>query len=304
MTGDILFALIPIVLMIGLGAALRHWRVIEESFWPQAERLGYYVLLPCLFFQSMATADLAALPVRTLSLTLIISTITVGAAVVALRPLMPVDGPAFTSVFQGSLRFNNYVGATMTSALFGVSGIAMAALCNAAIVPTVNVLCVLVFARFGSLRLSARDTVRQLVTNPLILSSLAGIAFQALGWKIVAGFEPALRSLGAASLPLGLLCVGAALHFDTARQWLAPILSSSAIKFGAMPITTLIVARALGLSGPALVTAMLFQSLPTASSAYVLARQLGGDAPLMAGITATQTVLALLTMPLVAALLF
>jgi predicted permease len=54
-----------------------------------------------------------------------------------------------------------------------------------------------------------------------------------------------------------------------------------------------------GLTGPALTTALLFQALPTASSAYIMARQLGGDAPLMAGITATQTVLAVLAIPLV-----
>jgi predicted permease len=43
---------------------------------------------------------------------------------------------------------------------------------------------------------------------------------------------------------------------------------------------------------------MLFHSLPTASSAYILSRQLGGDAPLMAGIIAFQTLLAAVTMPL------
>jgi len=43
----------------------------------------------------------------------------------------------------------------------------------------------------------------------------------------------------------------------------------------------------------------LFQALPTASSSYILARQLGGDAPLMAGIIAGQTLLAVIALPLV-----
>ena len=53
-----------------------------------------------------------------------------------------------------------------------------------------------------------------------------------------------------------------------------------------MPLVTLAVALLVGLDGPALTTALLFQTLPTASSAYIMSRQLGGDAPLMAGITA------------------
>jgi len=66
-----------------------------------------------------------------------------------------------------------------------------------------------------------------------------------------------------------------------------------------MPLATLAIAMIAGLDGPALTVALLFQVLPTASSAYIMARQLGGDAPLMAGITATQTVMAFFAIPLV-----
>lgn len=232
-------------------------------------------------------------------MTLVLSTLVVAALVVALRPLMGLGGSAFTSVFQGSIRFNNYVGVTAAAGLFGPQGIALAAVCNAAIVPTVNVLCVLVLARHGSARLSGAGILRQIAANPLIVGSLAGILAQALGLTLPPGIEPALRTLGAASLPLGLLCVGAALDFREVRRWTGPIASSSAMKFLAMPLATLAFAMLFGLEGPALTTALLFQTLPTASSAYIMARQLGGDAPLMAGITALQTVLALVAIPVV-----
>ncbi|QEL22223.1 AEC family transporter [Bosea sp. F3-2] len=299
MTGDVLLALLPVIILIGLGMALRQRRFLQESFWPQAERLGYYVLLPCLFFHGLATAQLEALPVRDLALTLILSTIVVAALVMAIQPLLKLDGPAFTSVFQGSVRFNNYVGVTLAAGLFGAKGIALAAICNAAIVPTVNVLCVLVFARFGAAKLSGRGILKQLVTNPLVVASLSGILFQLIGLRIPPGLDPAMRSLGAASLPLGLLCVGAALDFGSARRWIRPVASSSIMKFLAMPVATVLIAIVTGLNGPALTTALLFQALPTASSAYIMARQLGGDAPLMAGITAIQTALAVVAIPVV-----
>ena len=196
------------------------------------------------------------------------------------------------------MRFNNYVGVTLAGGLYGSVGVALAAVCNAAIVPTVNILCVLVFARFGSARLDGRAVVWQIATNPLVLASCAGIAFQMLGLQIPPGLEPALKSLGAAGLPSGLLCVGAALEFRSARRWIRPVAVASAYKF-AMPLATLVVALTFGLLGDALVTALLFQSLPTASSTFVMERQLGGDAPLMAGITAVQIVLALAAIPFV-----
>lgn len=297
MSGEVLLALLPVVLIIGTGVALRKTDFIQPAFWPQAERLSYYVLLPCLFFHSLATADLGDVPVAELALTLVTATVSVGLLVVLLRPVIHVDGPAFTSVFQGSVRFNNYVGVTLAAGIFGAQGVALAAICNASIVPTVNILCVLVFARHGRAQLNALGVMRQLVTNPLIMSSLAGIAFQVAGFGVPPAIGGALKALGGASLPLGLLCVGAALEIGTARQWIAPVAVSSGIKFLLMPLATAAFALAFGLHGAALTTALLFQVLPTASSAYILARQLGGDAPLMAGITATQTVMAIVAIP-------
>jgi predicted permease len=61
--------------------------------------------------------------------------------------------------------------------------------------------------------------------------------------------------------------------------------------------------RTVGLPSTPAAVALLYQSLPTASSAYILARQMGGDAPLMAGITAAQTIMAAATMPLALGLL-
>jgi len=298
MTSSVLLALLPIVLLIALGTVLKQRRFLAESFWPQAERLSFFVLLPCLLFHGLATAKLDALPIGDLALTLILSTAAVAALTVILRPAMRLDGPAFTSVFQGSIRFNNYVGVTLAAGLFGTEGVALAAICNAAIIPTVNILCVLVFAHYGSVRLNAAGIARQMAMNPLLLGSLAGILFQALGLGLPPGIEPAMKTLGAASLPLGLLCIGAALEFGSARRWLAPVAMSSMLKFVVMPCVTLGVAYMFGLYGPVLVTALLFQVLPTASSSYIMARQLGGDAPLMAGITAVQTVLALAAVPI------
>jgi malonate transporter and related proteins len=295
-------ALMPVVLLIGLGFALKRWMIQGESFWSGAERLGYRVLLPALFLHGLAAADTHDLPVRTLAAVLTASTVVVAALVVAFRPLMRLPGDGFTSVFQGSIRFNNYIGVTIASGLYGTQGVAIAAVCNAAIVPTVNVLCVLVFARFGDARLSPMGIARQLVTNPLILACVAGGLLQALDLGLPPGIEPALQSLGAASMPLGLLCIGAALRFGQARAWTGPIVMSSTAKFALLPAVTFLVAQPAGLGASALLVAVLFQALPTASSSYIMARQLGGDAPMMAGITATQTLLGLAAVPLVATL--
>ena len=64
MTAQLLLALVPIALLIGLGAWLKHSAFLADSFWAQAERLGYYLLLPALFLHSLATAKLEDVPVQ------------------------------------------------------------------------------------------------------------------------------------------------------------------------------------------------------------------------------------------------
>lgn len=303
MTVAILLALAPVAFLVALGYGLRHTGFIADAFWPQAERLCYYILLPALFMNGLASAHLQSLPVLPLAGTLIGATVLVALMLMAARPWMPVDGAAFTSVFQGAVRFNNYVGVSLAAGMFGAKGIALAAVCNAAIVPTVNLLCVLVFARYGAVRFGGRALLRQIVTNPLVVACAIGIGMQTTGVQVPALIEPAVRALGVASMPLGLLCVGAALNFSGVRSWAQPVFVSSVVKFVAMPVLTLAVGHVLGLTDVALLVALLFQALPTASSSYIMARQLGGDAPLMAGITAAQTVLAAAAMPAVMTLL-
>lgn len=299
MIGAIVLALAPVALLICLGYAMRRGSFLAEAFWPQAERLSYYVLLPALFVHALATADLDGVPVAALAGTLLLAALTVALVLVVARPWLRLDGAAFTSVFQGGVRFNNYVGVSAAVGLFGAAAVPLAAVANAALVPTVNILCVLVFARWGTARTSLLGALRGIALNPLVLSCAVGITLQASGLRLPPGLDGGLRALGQAALPVGLLCVGAALDLRALGRGVAPTLIASCVKFALMPLATIAAAMLFGLEGMAALTALLFQALPTASSSYVLARQLGGDAPLMAGIIALQTLLAVLTLPLV-----
>lgn len=293
-----LTTLVPIILLIALGTWLRVRGFMAESFWPGAERLSYYVLLPSLFVHGMATANLEGVPIFGMVGVLMLSTLLGAVLLVVYQGAANHDGADFTSVFQGGIRFNNYIGATLAFGLYGSAGIALAAVANAAIVPLVNLLCVLVFARFSARHSSPGTIVRAIFANPLIIGCGLGMLLRVTGVGLPAGLEPTVAALGKAALPMGLLCVGAALGGARLGQQVKPMLAASLFKFLVMPLATWGLCRMLGLSGQAAVVAVLYQALPTASSSYVMARQMGGNAPLMATIIAMQTVLAAATLPL------
>ena len=294
----ILGALGPIFALILLGLGLRRFGFPGDGFWPAAERLTYFILFPALLVHRLALArlgDYAVLPVAAVIATLLLG---MTALVYLLRPWLKVDGPAFTSVYQGVIRFNTYVGLAVVLALFSAEGGAVAALVMAIMIPLINVLCVLVLHAHARAKATLGGVLRGLVTNPLILACLAGIGLNVGGVGLPWGLAAVLDLLARAALPLGLLAVGAGLRLEgLARPGL--LAAASVLKLLVLPALAGALCWAVepgGLETGILVT---FAALPGASTAYILARQLGGDAALMAAIVTMETALALVTLPAV-----
>jgi len=209
-----------------------------------------------------------------------------------------IGGPAFTSIFQGSVRWNTFVALAVAAGLQGRAGTTLMAIAIAAMIPLLNVMCVIVLARFAKgKQMSVEATIRSILVNPFIWSSAVGLVLNQAQWMLPAAFIGYLDVLGRASLGVGLLVVGSALDLNQlARPRLAHGVAI-VLKLVAMPVLAWLYAGWLGVTGPALAMTVVAGAVPTATAAYFLARDLGGDAPLMAEITTLQTLLALATLP-------
>src|SRR5699024_1149441 len=108
-----------------------------------------------------------------------------------------------------------------------------------------------------------------------------------------------LEITGRAALPLGLMTVGAGLQLRLRWHDAAATAWSAVFKLATMPLLALAAAGLFGLSTLETQILVLFAALPTATSAYILARQLGGDHTLLATILTVETLLSALTLPVV-----
>lgn len=300
-------SLIAVFLVLATGWALKARGLVTPQQWNGVERLTYQVLFPAVVIHTLATANLGSLPVLSMGMTLIFSILIVSAALLAARPLLlraGIDGPAFTSIFQGSVRWNTFVALALASGLLGLNGATMMAIAIASMIPLLNVMCVLVLARYASgTPMSAGATVRSIAFNPFIWSSALGLVLNQVQWLIPAALISYADILSRAALGTGLLVVGAGLDLHRLAK---PRLSHAiaiGLKLVVMPLVAWTLARQFGISGPAMTMTVIAAAVPTATAAYFLARDLGGDAPLMAEITTTQTLLALVTLPVAVLLL-
>jgi predicted permease len=299
----VVVALVPIFLLIVMGFVLRRILLKEEVLWLGTEQLVYYVLFPALLFQTLARAKLSEVPVVGVGGALLIAVVLMSGLCLALRPLLMkrlgVSGASFTSIFQCACRWQTYVGLAVAGSLYGEVGLTLASVAMVAMIPFLNVTSVWVLAHYAApTRLSWPRILLTITKNPFIWACALGLAFNLSGFVFPKWIDEVLDALGRSSLALGLLVVGAGLQLKGVLRPDAPALLACFLKLVVMPVIAATLGIAFKLSGANLAIVVCCASVPTASSAYLLARQMGGDAPLVAEILTLQTALAIITMPI------
>lgn len=298
-------ALVPVFVLILLGHLFRRLNFPGGDFWPQAERFTYYVLFPAMLVFKLGQARLPASAYGDIALLISLMLLVMTLVIAGVQLWWRWSGPVFSSVYQGAIRFNSYVGLAAGGMLLGDDGLSLTAIAVAVMVPLLNLLCILMFSLTCSGgRVRWRPVLTAIVTNPLIVGSVIGVI-----WSFFQiGFHPLLSGilspLSNLALPMGLMTVGAGLHLKALRGASVPFMVSTLLKLLVFPIVAALLGNLLGVDAQLIQVAVLLAALPTATSAYILARQLGGDAPLMAGIISGQTLLAMASIPLMLSLLW
>ena len=296
-------ALAPVALVIALGWGLNRAAFPGEGFWAPAERVTYYLLMPSLIVGSLARAQVDIIDVAPMISVLILSLLLAGSAMLVLRPVLTDDGPAFTSLFQGAVRANIYAAMACTAALYGEPGLTLAAVAVAAVVPTVNLMSVAVLSRYAADKSANWTAVAgAMARNPMIIACGLGALLNLTGLGAPGVISALLDILGPAALAIGLLCVGAGLSFSGLGRYRRGIAAACAAKLLVLPVLAALGCAAFGVSGVSAGVVIFFAASPTASSAFILARQMGGDATLMAQTVAASTLAAAITLPMALAI--
>jgi predicted permease len=294
-------ALIPVLALILAGFVIQRTGFLHHTFWPSAEKLTYFLLMPATLIHNLAGKQIGTLPWLKILLT-------VEGAILASALLVTLwwfanrrmGGPAFTSLFQGGVRFNTFVALALAENLFGRDGLFLAALGAGFMIILINVLCVSVFslAVNSGAGIDMKRLATDLLRNPLIIGCMIGVGINAAGIKLPLAVDGILALGGKAAFPVGLMAVGAAYQTGNLLLHWRPLMTSSIVQFLCKPLIAWGLATQLGLTGIALNVAVLLFSVPTAPSAYILSRQMGGDHDSMAAIITVQTCLSFFTLPL------
>ncbi|MDR6456625.1 putative permease [Variovorax paradoxus] len=293
--------LFPDFSLIAIGWLLCRYSALDRRVWDQVESLVYYFLFPVLLFHSIVRSplDFAA------TSSLLTAGVGIGLSGIAMAYALPhvpglrshIDRRDHAASAQIGFRFNSFICLALAERLAGAQGLLLIAVLIGVCVPMFNIAAVWPMARHAQ-----SGFARQLVRNPLIVATLAGLLANVLGFTVPNWATPTLARIGAASLALGLLAAGAGMQFASLGRGKVLAVSVLSIRHLLLPLVAWGLSLALRLDATQAAVLMAFSAVPTASSAYVLAARMGYNGPYVAGLVTLSTLLGVASLPFALAL--
>ncbi|ETD73042.1 membrane protein [Pelistega indica] len=290
---ELAYLILPDCILVTIGWLLKNKFKFTAEFFTGLEKLVYFVLFPALMIRSLTMAPISFAKASNFLIICLLLAFTGLFFSYLLKKYLRVDPKSIASSGQCAYRFNTYIGLSLAPAIAGSDSAAVMAILIGFSVPIVNVIAVNSMAKH-----QGNNPLIEVLKNPLVLSTIFGLMLNFSGITIPAPLNATLAKLSQSTVPLGLICVGAALILQTGTQQFSLISWLVGIRLLIMPIVAIILAFIFGLNSISSQTLILFAALPTASAAYILAVRMGGDGRTVASIISIGTVISVLTLPL------
>jgi len=292
--------IIPIFAVVILGWFARRRGFMPPEFLGPANQLVYYLAIPALIFRSISKASFHT------QFNMTVLLITLSSAVLAYFSAWLIG--RFTrwpkrrigAFIQCSAHGNHgYIGLPVAFYFMGESGLAKAGILAGFLMILQNVLSVLALqacaVEDAGQRIKLRVIVEKLIRNPVIVSALAGVAASAIQLSLPAPATRFMDILSGLAPPMSLLLIGASLSLEVMRKNLLSVLGSVAIKIIALPLVGLAFFMIFGLKTAEFLPGLILLATPTATVAYVMAKEMHGDDEFAVAAISTSTLASALT---------
>ena len=288
---------LPLFLCIALGYFLRRIGMMQDAVRSGLNQLSFRVFLPFYLFCNIYTTDMAAAFDLKLILFGVIALLVLFAVLMVVIPMVEKENRRRGVLVQGMFRGNFALfGLPVALSLCGEAGLGPTSLLVGVTVPVFNVLAVVALETFRGGKPDLRKILRGIATNPLIISSLLGIACNLLQVKLPEAVLKSVSDLGRTATPLSLVALGASFTFASAARFRRQLTIGVVGKLIISPAIMVTIAAMMGLRNDTLVPLLIMFGAPTAVSSFPMAQQMDGDGDLAAALVVFTSAGAILTM--------
>ncbi|MDO5410861.1 MAG: AEC family transporter [Lachnospiraceae bacterium] len=293
-------ATVPVFLVMLIGSWLKRRGILTEQFVSAANKFVFQIALPAKLLLDLAETDIIhSFDIRYIGFCFGVTLLSILTIWYLAKKLLkdPFETGAFV---QASYRSSAAIlGVAFIENIYGNSG--MAPLMMIGAVPLYNIFAVIVLT-FENTDNHAKGNERivraakGVATNPIILSIAAGILLSLMQISFPPMIDKTIRNLGVMASPLALLAIGAGFEGRKALAKIKTTAAAATIKLVLLTAIFLPVAVALGFRDQKLLALIIMLGSPTTPTAYIMAKNMGGDGVLSSSVIVLTTLLSAVTL--------
>ncbi|MBQ7864056.1 MAG: AEC family transporter [Lachnospiraceae bacterium] len=288
---------LPIFLCILLGYFLRRIRMVDTPSLNVMNKLCFKVFLPIYLFNNIATTNLAAAFNGKLLATAYLGVTAQFILLMILIPRLEKENPRRGVLIQAMFRSNFALfGLPLALSLCGTEKVGPTSILVGFTVPLFNILAVVSLESFRGGKPSIKKMAKGIATNPLIIASLLGIAFNLLDFTLPGAVQKSVNDLGGVATPLSLVALGGSFTVSKVKEYKKQLTIGVLGRLVFSPLIMVSAGILLGFRNELLIPLLIMSGAPTAVSSFPMAQQMDGDGELAAGLVVFTSALAILSM--------
>lgn len=291
-------AVLPMMLYMALGQLFTRGGFIKQDAYAQFNKVVFTFLLPLNLFSNVYNTNLSTdFEPLTLGFSLVfaVSMFTILAIII---PIFEKSNAKRGVILQGSIRSNAILfGLPLGISLLGQENLGMITIVLAFIVPVNNIFSVIAFSLYGDEKVSFKKILKNVLSNPMVIFTVAGIIVALLGIKFPVVIETTMSNLVRMTTPLALIIMGGTFNFSKLRDANWSLYGTVLARLVIVPAIALFIAGGLlGFRGDDIIAVLIATAGPTAVSSYAQAVEAGGDGDLANQIVVFTTICSMFTL--------
>jgi auxin efflux carrier (AEC) len=299
---EIAVTILSIIIMIGLGYFLKRIDFLSEKDIDPFNKIVMYILLPCMIFHALYSADLSLLSkLGILPFVILASSFVTGIVSYFILKQFNFDDIKLWSVLVTVMIANTaFMGYPVTLGIFGQEGFLRAIFCDIATLCTFLLLSFLLIMKFGG---TIKTAIKKIAFFPPLWAVIFGLILNFVNIPIGPVLDNTINYLGQGAIPLIMVTLGLSIDFSALSRSKSMIVFTSIMKLAFFPLVAFFVAGHLGLVNLESTVSIVEAAMPSGMMSLLLAITYKLDFELTSDCILINTVISLITLPVIISIL-
>ncbi len=287
---------VPMIILMSLGAFTRLRGIITRPAMKEYDRLIFKIFMPVLLFKNIYDMDFSqGFAVKEMTFAAVcLAFLFIFAYVV---PRIFVKDGNKSSVIGQAVGRGNYIlfGVVVAEALFGEGHAGMVVMLGVLVIPAINTFAAVILELNRSGKAKPAKLLLAILKNPMIIGAILAFIFKACNIIIPAPLYSVIRSLANSTTTISFISLGVGLDMAKVHTDKFALILGTVLRLVIVPLVFMPISVMAGFRGESLCAMLVLFAAPSAVASYPMAVAMGADGQLAGQLVCTTTVLSVFT---------